>query len=883
MGKYISSWLVIAGLCWSASGADRTVEFKAQWGGDPAPLGWRTWVQVAVKEADGSLATNGICHVTIDNFGPEVVETNAFDLAEKNPFSVSATRFTPGFMRITADGAVAGLPFEPAGITAAVAKPNDFELFWKDALAKAEKSVPLDPQVKKLPECSTADYIVYRVSFATTNGRRVYGFLSVPADTSRRYPVEVEIPGAGCGSWANQDGVRGGKDLVYLFLSVFPFEPAATAAELPSVQKLYEAQDEAARVKWGVGRYCQAGLAKSREDYFYYPVILGAVRALDWLCRQPYVDAGDVRYSGTSQGGGLGLALTALSPCITRATIFVPALTGMLDRKANRQSGWPQPLENAADEAAKSGIEMNAPYFDGVNFASMITCPIRFAVGFADMTCAPHAVYAAYNACPSKDKDVVHGIGMGHGVFPRIYDELGRWRATGAYEQKRPAPEKRCFRSKAVDAKIAEIVPKLKNRKLAWMFENCFPNTLDTTAHYRKDAKGDDEAFIYTGDIHAMWLRDSAAQVWPYLGLAKDDDDLRRLIRGVVRKQLELIRLDRYANAFSDKSPEEATKIDHERDGVLLQAAVYERKYELDSLCYPIRLAYGYWKATGDASVFDADWAKTARLILDTMKEQQRKGGYRTPYYFYRCAPRNNSIDNSGWGRQTNPVGLIVSAFRPSDDATILPFLVPSNHMAVDVLGKAAEISRAVTKDAAFAGECEALRSEVSAALRKHALLVNPETGRRQWAFEVDGFGSALFMDDANVPSLIALPYFTDIPKDDPDYLATREFVWSKANPFFFEGTAITGIGGPHCEPNTVWPMSVILRALTATDDDDIRGCLETILRSDGGTGFIHESVSKDDPKCYSRSWFAWANTLFGELVYRLYEDGKIDLLNSVK
>ena len=845
----------VVGTCWSATGAARTVEFKAQWGGDPAPLGWRTWVQVAVKEADGSLATNGICHVKVDNCGPEVVEEADFDLAKKNPFSVSATRFTPGFMRVTADGKVCGLPFEPSRITPAVPKPGDFEAFWRDALAKAEKSVPLDPQLKKLAERSTADYTVYSISFATTNGRRVHGFLSVPADVSRRHPVEMEISGADCGPGANPDGVRGSRGKVKFILSVSPFEPATAAAEL----------------------------AKSREDCFYCPVILGAVRALDWLCRQPYADAGDVRYTGTSQGGGMGLAVTALSGRITRATIFVPALTGLLDCRANRQSGWPQPLENAANEESKAAIGRNAPYFDGVNFASMITCPIRFAVGFADLTCAPHAVYSAYNACPSADKDIVHGIGMGHGVFPRIYAELGRWRETGEYPCRRPPPEKRTFRSKAVDAKIAEIVPKLKNRKLAWMFENCFPNTLDTTAHYRKDAKGDDETFVYTGDIHAMWLRDSAAQVWPYLGLAKDDDGLRRLIRGLVRKQLELIRLDRYANAFNDKSPDEATKIDHERDGVRLQAGVYERKYELDSLCYPIRLAYGYWKATGDASVFGGEWTKTLRIILDTMKEQQRKDGYRTPYYFLRYAPRNNSIDNSGWGRQTNPVGLIVSAFRPSDDATILPFLVPSNHMAVDVLGKAAEISRAVTGNAAVAAECEALKAEVSAALRKHALLVNPATGRRQWAFEVDGFGSALFMDDANVPSLIALPYFTDIPKDDPDYLATRDFVWSKENPFFFEGTAITGIGGPHCEPNTVWPMSVILRALTATDDGDIRACLETVLRSEGGTGFIHESVSKDDAKCFSRIWFAWANTLFGELVYRLYEDGRIDLLNSVR
>lgn len=452
-----------------------------------------------------------------------------------------------------------------------------------------------------------------------------------------------------------------------------------------------------------------------------------------------------------------------------------------------------------------------------------------------------------------------------------------------AYTSLRPPPEKRCFRSAAVDAKIAEIVPKLTNRKLAWMFENCYPNTLDTTVHYRTTPAGEDETFVYTGDIHAMWLRDSAAQVWPYLSLVTKDEPLRRMIRGVVRKQLELVRLDRYANAFNDVPPAEATVIDREQDDVPLQKGVFERKYELDSLCYPIRLAYGYWKASSDATIFDADYRKTLRIIVDTMKEQQRRNGFKTPYYFVRLAPNNNSIENRGWGRRTRPVGLIVSAFRPSDDATILPFLVPSNLMAVDVLAKAAEIARVVSKDEPFAAECVSLAAEVKNALERHAAIVNPETGRRQWAFEVDGFGSATFMDDANVPSLIAIPYFTDIPPTDPIYRATREFVWSEMNPYFHVGSVLTGIGGPHCAPDSVWPMSLVLRALTSENDEEIRQSLEMIVRSDAEKGFIHESVSKDDASDYTRDWFAWANTLFGELVVKLYDAGRLDLLNSVK
>lgn len=475
----------------------------------------------------------------------------------------------------------------------------------------------------------------------------------------------------------------------------------------------------------------------------------------------------------------------------------------------------------------------------------------------------------------------VNAVDVVHGAYPHYdwVELIGR----GDYASHRPAPEKRCFRSAAVDAKIAEIVPKLKNRKLAWMFENCYPNTLDTTVHYRTDAAGDDETFVYTGDIHAMWLRDSAAQVWPYLSLVKQDEALRRMIRGVVRKQLELVRYDRYANAFNDVPASEATVIDHERDHVKLQKCVFERKYELDSLCYPIRLAYAYWKASDDATIFDASYAKTLRIIVDTMKEQQRKAGYKTPYYFARESICNDAIANYGWGRQTKPVGLIVSAFRPSDDATMLPFLVPSNLMAVDVLGKASEIANVVLKDEALAAECSALAAEVKSALERHAALVNPATNRRQWAFEVDGFGSAIFMDDANVPSLIAIPYFTDIPKDDPIYRATREFVWSENNPYFHKGKALTGIGGPHCGADTIWPMSLILRALTSDNDDEIRESIEMIVHSDADTGFIHESVNRDNAKRFSRKWFAWANTLFGELIVRLYDAGRLDLLNSVK
>ena len=186
------------------------------------------------------------------------------------------------------------------------------------------------------------------------------------------------------------------------------------------------------------------------------------------------------------------------------------------------------------------------------------------------------------------------------------------------YQSRRPAPEKRLFRSASVDAKIAEVQGALGDTKLAWLFGNCFPNTLDTTVHYTRGEDGEDDTFVYTGDIHAMWLRDSAAQVWPYLRFVKDDEPLRRLVRGVVLRQFACVRFDPYANAFNRNREGGCWH----SDATDMTPELHERKYELDSLCYPIRLAHGYWKACGDASIFDGRWLAALDRILAVMREQ---------------------------------------------------------------------------------------------------------------------------------------------------------------------------------------------------------------------------------------------------------------------
>ena len=197
-------------------------------------------------------------------------------------------------------------------------------------------------------------------------------------------------------------------------------------------------------------------------------------------------------------------------------------------------------------------------------------------------------------------------------------------------------------------------------------------------------------------------------------------------------------------------------------------------------------------------------------------------------------------------------------------------------------LRKAAEILLAVNHQGSMAEDCLNLASEVSAALKEHAVKEHPVYGKI-YAFEVDGFGNALLMDDANAPSLLSLPYLCDVPADDPVYLNTRAFVWSGSNPYFFKGKMAEGIGGPHIGYDMAWPMSLIIKALTSDVDDEIKSCVEMLMLTDAGTGFMHESFHVDDPNVYTRPWFAWQNTLFGELILDLIERGKLDLLNSIK
>lgn len=449
----------------------------------------------------------------------------------------------------------------------------------------------------------------------------------------------------------------------------------------------------------------------------------------------------------------------------------------------------------------------------------------------------------------------------------------------GSYISQRPAPQDRLFTNPTIEEVISRTVAQLANPRLQWMFSNCFPNTLDTTVDYHEDdGNGHPDTFVYTGDIHAMWLRDSGAQVWPYLRYAAQDEGIRKMLEGVVRRQFKCLVLDPYANAFN-YGP---TGSQWESDNTDMIPELHERKYELDSQCYPIRLAYGYWKATGDNSVFDQTWIEAMTAVLKVMHEQQRKDGLGS-YHFTRVTDAQfDTKSNSGHGNPAKACGLIASSFRPSDDATMFEFLVPSNFFAVSSLRKAAEILDTVNGRQDMAGECRALADEVEAALQKHAVVDHPVCGKI-YAYEVDGFGNALCMDDANVPSLLAMPYLGDVDINDPIYQNTRAFVLSENNPYFFKGPAGEGIGGPHIGLNYIWPMSIMMRAFTSQDDAEIEKCIRMLMETDAGTGFMHESFHSEDATNFTRSWFAWQNTLFGELILTLIDNDKLPLLNGIK
>ncbi|MCR5467476.1 MAG: glycoside hydrolase family 125 protein [Lachnospiraceae bacterium] len=397
-----------------------------------------------------------------------------------------------------------------------------------------------------------------------------------------------------------------------------------------------------------------------------------------------------------------------------------------------------------------------------------------------------------------------------------------------------------------------------KDSKIPKMFEKCISNTLKTTIKTLDDGS----VFVITGDIPAMWLRDSACQLRPFLLFAKEEPEIRKIITGLVAKQMECIRIDSYANAFN----ESANGNGFQTDKTDMKAELWERKYEIDSLCFPVQLSYLLWKNTDDTTHFTPEWKEAAKKIISTFRTEQDHEN-KSEYRFERgdCVYTDTlSRDGKGALCKSN-IGLIWSGFRPSDDACIYGYLIPSNMLASVVLGYISEIAKEVYNDDELAKEAEAFSKEVRNAIEKYAIA--PIPGKQIYAYEVDGFGQYNMMDDANLPSLLSIPYMGYATKDDERYKQTRDFVLSDGNPYFYSGKCLEGIGSPHTPYRYVWDMSIAMQAITSTDKEEKLAHLNLLAKTDADTFLMHEGVNVDDPTNYTRPWFSWANSVFCEAV----------------
>ncbi|MCQ2391216.1 MAG: acetylxylan esterase [Kiritimatiellae bacterium] len=391
-------------------------------------LGEEAVYTVTATNGAGERITSGVVHARLDNYGPKIQLERDVDLAKENPFVVRGKLDEPGFLRLSMSGKGIGknnsrwgVGYEPTRIVAGGEVPADFDQFWADAQAQLEATVPLDPRMELDPEHSKGAFDYYRVSFATYGGTRVWGFLSIPKDRSKApFPVTCEVCSAGEGKWTI--AMPGRPDRIRFYFTVHTFEPPRTLAE---VAPRHAQMREELKAKYGVGHYASAGIAVSREDYYFYRTILGINRAFNWLWQQDYVDRKHFDYAGGSQGGAFGWCLCGLNKHITSAVLRVPAMSDTRGFLAGRQSGWPGIIE-AQPPALRDAAIKNAAYFDGASFATRITCPIRVTVGFIDNTCSPSSVYATFNRLVSKDKAILNAIGKGHGGQTREFDEIAR-------------------------------------------------------------------------------------------------------------------------------------------------------------------------------------------------------------------------------------------------------------------------------------------------------------------------------------------------------------------------------------------------------------------------------------------------------------------------
>ncbi len=374
------------------------------------------------------------------------------------------------------------------------------------------------------------------------------------------------------------------------------------------------------------------------------------------------------------------------------------------------------------------------------------------------------------------------------------------------------------------------------NAKLDVLYKSAYDETIQRHALAQRDGT----TYVSTGDIEAEWLRDASATVRPYIGLSAHDPDVRNTLRGVIARQAKYILIDPYANAFS-------------RD-----YHVVERKFEVDSLLYPIWFAADYYRQTGDRSIFTPEVRRAFQRVLDTMRTEQ--------HHPQRSRYRNPQLAFNGRGSPVRYTGMVWTAFRPSDDPVRYHFNIPVNMFAAVVMRDLTGVARDVWHDERMAQNAWGLSVEIQRGIEQYGTLELPPFGRI-YAYEVDGRGHANVMDDANIPSLLSIPYFGYLPKNNSLYLATRRFALSERNPYFYHGKYASGIGSPHTPHGYVWPLALCVQALTATDDREVDQVFGWIAVSDVGDHRLHESFNAEWPESYTREDFAWPNALYAELV----------------
>lgn len=419
---------------------------------------------------------------------------------------------------------------------------------------------------------------------------------------------------------------------------------------------------------------------------------------------------------------------------------------------------------------------------------------------------------------------------------------------------------------KALIDRIDAYAARISDEKLRRLYRRCALSTWETALRPQEDGT----VFVLTGDIPAMWLRDSAAQVTHYLPLSADPE-VGAVIEGVLRRQLMYIAIDPYTNAFNPVPNNEGWTDDRPDKGPW----AHERKYEVDSLCYPIRLLYLYWKHSGSDTLIREKLEETAEIILGVWRTEQHHGE-RSPYWFVRPTDHPPCLPCEGKGNPVAYTGMTWSGFRPSDDPCTYGYLTASNMFAVVVLGYLSEMLVAVCGNEALAAECDALRAELHAAIQRYAVVEHPTYGA-VYACETDGMEHYSMLDDANVPSLLSIPYIGYAPADDPIYQNTRRFLLGKDNPYYFEGKYARGIGSPHTPSRYVWHLALVMQGLTAATPEEKREMLAMVAATDGGTDLLHEGFHVDDPTVYTREWFTWPCSLFAEFVERCVDEGIVE------